>query len=187
MVTVIFLTQTSEEIEDIFIGMGYQVVDGFEVEQDYYNFERMNLPKIAARDIQDTLSEEIFSRTLNFTCTGAEWMHMTLTRTMKMISGRVFVGITDDTTLPIPSNQRAVVGKSLFLWPTSRNASIDHCKKMFGAERQIRLRPSYFPFTEPSVEVVSLASNVVEQGCNVCKKTGWIEIIGGRYGFHPGP
>ena len=68
------LTQTSEEIEDIFIGMGYQVVDGFEVEQDYYNFERMNLPKDhPARDMQDTfyITEEILLRTHTLTCTGA--------------------------------------------------------------------------------------------------------------------
>lgn len=74
LVTVTLLTQTSEEIEDIFIGMGYQVVDGFEVEQDYYNFERMNLPKDhPARDMQDTfyITEEILLRTHIATSSGA--------------------------------------------------------------------------------------------------------------------
>ena len=177
------LTQTSEEIEDIFIGMGYQVVDGFEVEQDYYNFERMNLPKDhPARDMQDTfyITEEILLRTHTSPVQArAMDAHDFSKGPLKMISpGRVFRRDTDDATHSHQFHQSKVwlLGKYLYGRP-SRNTSID-CAKMFGEERQIRLRPSYFPFTEPSVEVDVSCFKCGGEGCNVCKKTGWIEIMG---------
>lgn len=178
------LTQTSEEIEDIFIGMGYQVVDGFEVEQDYYNFERMNLPKDhPARDMQDTfyITEEILLRTHTSPVQArAMDAHNFSKGPLKMISpGRVFRRDTDDATHSHQFHQieGLVVGKNISMADLQGTLQLI-VQKMFGKERQIRLRPSYFPFTEPSVEVDVSCFKCGGAGCNVCKKTGWIEIMG---------
>lgn len=178
------LTQTSEEIEDIFIGMGYQVVDGFEVEQDYYNFERMNLPKDhPARDMQDTfyITEEILLRTHTSPVQArAMDAHDFSKGPLKMISpGRVFRRDTDDATHSHQFHQieGLVVGKNISMADLQGTLQLI-VQKMFGEERQIRLRPSYFPFTEPSVEVDVSCFKCGGEGCNVCKKTGWIEIMG---------
>ena len=178
------LTQTSEEIEDIFIGMGYQVVDGFEVEQDYYNFERMNLPKDhPARDMQDTfyITEEILLRTHTSPVQArAMDAHDFSKGPLKMISpGRVFRRDTDDATHSHQFHQieGLVVGKNISMADLQGTLQLI-VQKMCGEERQIRLRPSYFPFTEPSVEVDVSCFKCGGDGCNVCKKTGWIEIMG---------
>lgn len=178
------LTQTSEEIEDIFIGMGYQVVDGFEVEKDYYNFERMNLPKDhPARDMQDTfyITEEILLRTHTSPVQArAMDAHDFSKGPLKMISpGRVFRRDTDDATHSHQFHQieGLVVGKNISMADLQGTLQLI-VQKMFGEERQIRLRPSYFPFTEPSVEVDVSCFKCGGEGCNVCKKTGWIEIMG---------
>lgn len=178
------LTQTSEEIEDIFIGMGYQVVDGFEVEQDYYNFERMNLPKgHPARDMQDTfyITEEILLRTHTSPVQArAMDAHDFSKGPLKMISpGRVFRRDTDDATHSHQFHQieGLVVGKGISMADLKGTLQVI-LQKMFGKERKIRLRPSYFPFTEPSVEVDVSCFKCGGSGCNVCKKTGWIEIMG---------
>ena len=167
------LTQTSEEIEDIFIGMGYQVVDGFEVEQDYYNFERMNLPKDhPARDMQDTfyITEEILLRTHTSPVQArAMDAHDFSKGPLKMISpGRVFRRDTDDATHSHQFHQieGLVVGKNISMADLQGTLQLI-VQKMFGEERQIRLRPSYFPFTEPSAEV------------DVMGKNGkWLEVLG---------
>lgn len=178
------LTQTSEEIEDIFLGMGFQIVDGFEVEKDYYNFERMNLPKDhPARDMQDTfyITEEILMRT-HTSPVQARTMdqHDFSKGALKMISpGRVFRRDTDDATHSHQFHQieGLVVGKNISMGDLKGTLEMI-IKKMFGEDRQIRLRPSYFPFTEPSVEVDVSCFKCGGDGCNVCKKTGWIEILG---------
>lgn len=178
------LTQISEEIEDIFLGMGFQIVDGFEVEKDYYNFERMNLPKDhPARDMQDTfyITEEILMRT-HTSPVQARTMdqHDFSKGALKMISpGRVFRRDTDDATHSHQFHQieGLVVGENVSMGDLKGTLEMI-IKKMFGEERQIRLRPSYFPFTEPSVEVDVSCFKCEGKGCNVCKQTGWIEILG---------
>ena len=178
------LSQTSEEIEDIFIGMGYQIVDGFEVESDYYNFERMNLPKDhPARDMQDTfyITEEILMRTHTSPVQARAMDHHDFSKgDLKMISpGRVFRRDTDDATHSHQFHQieGLVIGKSISM--ADLNGTLELIiKKMFGEDRKIRLRPSYFPFTEPSVEVDVSCFKCGGKGCNVCKQTGWIEILG---------
>ena len=178
------LTQISEEIEDIFLGMGFQVVDGFEVEKDYYNFERMNLPKDhPARDMQDTfyITEEILLRTHTSPVQARTLdQHDFANGPLKMISpGRVFRRDTDDATHSHQFHQieGLVVGEKISMGDLKGTLEMI-IKKMFGHERQIRLRPSYFPFTEPSVEVDVSCFKCGGDGCNVCKKTGWIEILG---------
>lgn len=178
------LTQTTEELEDIFLGMGFQIVDGFEVEKDYYNFERMNLPKEhPARDMQDTfyITEEILLRT-HTSPVQARTMdqHDFSKGPLKMISpGRVFRRDTDDATHSHQFHQieGLVVGENISMGDLKGTLQLIS-QKMFGEERKIRLRPSYFPFTEPSVEVDVSCFKCGGDGCNVCKKTGWIEILG---------
>lgn len=178
------LTSTMEEIEDVFLGMGYQVVDGYEVETDHYNFERMNLPKDhPARDMQDTfyISEDILVRT-HTSPVQARTMeaHDFSKGALKMISpGKVFRRDTDDATHSHQFHQieGLVVDKGITM--ADLKGTLEAVvKKMFGEERSIRLRPSYFPFTEPSVEVDVSCFKCGGKGCNVCKYTGWIEILG---------
>ncbi|MFQ8817241.1 MAG: phenylalanine--tRNA ligase subunit alpha [Streptococcus thermophilus] len=167
------LSQTAEEIEDIFLGMGFQIVDGFEVETDYYNFERMNLPKDhPARDMQDTfyITEEILLRTHTSPVQARTLdKHDFSKGPLKMISpGRVFRRDTDDATHSHQFHQieGLVVGKNISMGDLKGTLEMI-IQKMFGAERQIRLRPSYFPFTEPSVEVDVSCFKCGGKGCNV--------------------
>lgn len=178
------LTQVMEEIEDIFLGMGYQVVEGYEVESDHYNFERMNLPKDhPARDMQDTfyISDEMLIRT-HTSPVQARTMekHDFSKGALRMISpGKVFRRVTDDATHSHQFHQieGLVVDKNVTMGDLKGTLEV-MMKKMFGEDRKIRLRPSYFPFTEPSVEVDVSCFKCGGAGCNVCKHTGWIEILG---------
>ncbi|HAP4386537.1 TPA: phenylalanine--tRNA ligase subunit alpha [Enterococcus faecalis] len=178
------LTQVMEEIEDIFLGMGYQVVEGYEVESDHYNFERMNLPKDhPARDMQDTfyISDEMLIRT-HTSPVQARTMekHDFSKGALRMISpGKVFRRDTDDATHSHQFHQieGLVVDKNVTMGDLKGTLEV-MMKKMFGEDRKIRLRPSYFPFTEPSVEVDVSCFKCGGAGCNVCKHTGWIEILG---------
>lgn len=178
------LSQTAQEIEALFLGMGYQVVDGFEVEEDYYNFERMNLPKEhPARDMQDTfyLTEDILLRT-HTSPVQARTMdkHDFSNGPLKMISpGRVYRRDTDDATHSHQFHQieGLVVGEGISM-ADLKGTLQTVVMHMFGKDRDIRLRPSYFPFTEPSVEVDVSCFKCEGTGCAVCKQTGWIEILG---------
>lgn len=178
------LSQVMEEIEDIFIGMGYQVVEGYEVESDHYNFERMNLPKDhPARDMQDTfyISDEILVRTHTSPVQARTMEHHDFSKgALRMISpGKVFRRDTDDATHSHQFHQieGLVIDKNITMGDLKGTLEVV-MKKMFGADRNIRLRPSYFPFTEPSVEVDVSCFKCGGSGCNVCKHTGWIEILG---------
>lgn len=178
------LTQTMNEIEDVFLGMGYQVINGREVEQDHYNFERMNLPKNhPARDMQDTfyITEELLLRT-HTSPVQARTMekHDFSKGPLRMISpGKVFRRDTDDATHSHQFHQieGLVVDQGITMGDLKGTLEVV-LKKMFGADRDVRLRPSYFPFTEPSVEVDISCFKCGGKGCNVCKHTGWIEILG---------
>ena len=149
------LTRTIEEIEDLFLGLGYEIVNGYEVEQDHYNFEMLNLPKShPARDMQDSfyITDEILLRT-----------H---TSPVQATHSHQFTQI-----------EGLVVDKNVKMNDLKGTLEL-LAKKLFGADREIRLRPSYFPFTEPSVEVDVSCFKCKGKGCNVCKHTGWIEILG---------
>lgn len=178
------LTQTRQEIEDIFLELDYQVIEGFEVESDYYNFERMNLPKDhPARDMQDTfyIADEILLRT-HTSPVQARTMeaHDFSKGGLKMISpGKVFRRDTDDATHSHQFHQieGLVIDKNVTMGDLK--GTLEHViHKYFGEERTIRLRPSYFPFTEPSVEVDVSCFKCGGTGCNICKGTGWIEVLG---------
>lgn len=167
------LTQTQEEIEEIFLGMGYEIVDGYEVETDHYNFERMNLPKDhPARDMQDTfyITNEVLLRT-HTSPMQARTMdaHDFSKGGLRMIApGRVYRRDTDDATHSHQFHQieGLVVDKNITM--ADLKGTLDLVmKKMFGQERELRWRPSYFPFTEPSVEVDISCFKCGGKGCNV--------------------
>ena len=178
------LTQIIEEIEDLFIGMGYSIIEGPEVEEDRYNFEMMNLPKDhPARDMQDTfyITEEVLLRT-HTSPVQARTMekHDFSKGPLRMISpGRVYRRDSDDATHSHQFHQieGLVVDEQITMVELKWRLEL-FAKHLFGAEREIRLRPSYFPFTEPSVEVDVSCFKCGGAGCNVCKHTGWIEILG---------
>ena len=178
------LTHTIEEIEDIFLGMGYQIIEGYEVEQDAYNFERMNIPKNhPARDMQDSfyISNELLLRT-HTSPVQARTMekHDFSQGSLRMISpGKVFRRDNDDATHSHQFHQieGLVIDEGITMGDLKGTLEV-LLKKMFGEDREIRLRPSYFPFTEPSVEVDVSCFKCGGEGCNVCKGSGWIEILG---------
>lgn len=178
------IIQIMEEIEDLFISMGYQVIEGREVEEDLYNFERMNLPKNhPARDMQDTfyITEEILLRTHTSPVQARTMdLHDFSKGPLRMISpGKVYRRDSDDATHSHQFHQMEglVIDKNIRMSDLKGTLEV-FAKKMFGEEREIRLRPSYFPFTEPSVEVDVSCFKCGGKGCNVCKQSGWIEILG---------
>ena len=177
------LMMIQQELEDLFIGMGYKVAEGPEVEQDYYNFELANLPKDhPARDMQDTFY--IDPNTLLRTHTTAiqmrelEKAHGQLP--IKLICpGKVYRRDDDDATHSHQFMQceGLVVGDHITL--ADLKGTLDYmANAMFGNGRKVRFRPSYFPFTEPSVEVDVSCPFCNGKGCSVCKGSGWIEILG---------
>lgn len=176
------LTRVVEEIEDFFISMGYEVAEGPEVEKDYYNFEALNLPKgHPARDMQDSfyISEDILLRT-HTSPVQARTMEKKKGQPIQVICpGKVYRRDSDDATHSHQFTQieGLVVGENIRMSDLKGTLSL-FAKEMFGEEREIRLRPSFFPFTEPSVEMDISCFKCGGDGCNVCKKTGWIEILG---------
>ena len=177
------LTKIIEEVEDLFIGMGYTVAEGPEVETDYYNFEALNLPKgHPARDMQDSfyITEEILLRT-HTSPMQARTMEMKRGKgPVKIICpGKVYRRDNDDATHSHQFMQieGLVVDENIRMSDLKGTLDV-FAKKMFGEDREIRLRPSFFPFTEPSVEVDISCKICGGKGCNICKGTGWIEVLG---------
>lgn len=177
------LTKIIEEIEDLFIGMGYEVREGPEVETDYYNFEALNLPKNhPARDMQDTfyLTNDLLMRT-HTSPVQARTMHKYGgTQPVRMICpGIVYRRDDDDATHSHQFTQieGLYVDKNITMGDLKGTLNL-FAKKMFGEDREIRLRPSFFPFTEPSVEMDISCKVCQGMGCSVCKQSGWIEILG---------
>lgn len=177
------LTKVIEEIEDLFIGMGYQIAEGPEVEKDYYNFEALNLPKDhPARDMQDSfyITEETLLRTQTSPIQAREMQKNGGKGPIKIICpGKVYRRDNDDATHSHQFMQieGLVIGENIRMSDLKGTLEL-FIKKMFGEDRKIRLRPSFFPFTEPSVELDISCKICGGDGCNVCKKTGWIEILG---------
>ena len=171
-----------DEIINIFLPLGYTVVDGPEVETDKFNFEYLNIPENhPARAMQDTfyITENLLLSTQT-SGLQARAMQANIEKTpVKIICpGKVYRRDDDDATHSHQFMQleTLVVGKDVTMAELKGTLDLV-AKKMFGEKRQIRLRSSYFPFTEPSVEVdVSCACN--GKGCPICKGTGWIEILG---------
>ncbi len=183
------LSRIIEEMEDIFIGLGYEVAEGPEVELDQYNFEMLNLPKDhPARDMQDSfyITEEILLRTHTSPVQARTMLAKEGKTPVKIICpGKVYRRDDDDATHSHQFTQieGLVVGKGIKM-SDLKGTLLTFAKQMFGPEQQIRLRPSFFPFTEPSTEVDIQCILCHGNGCRVCKQTGWIEILGGGM-VHP--
>lgn len=178
------IQQIIDQLVDLFVGMGYQVAVGDEVEQDEYNFERLNLPKDhPARDMQDTfyVTPSVLMRTQTSPMQ-ARMMekHDFANGPLKMISpGKVYRRDTDDATHSHQFHQveGLVVGEHVTMADLKGTLEVV-AKTLFGDELAVRLRPSYFPFTEPSVEADITCFNCLGQGCAICKHTGWLEVLG---------
>ena len=174
------VTLVTNELVDTFSSMGFEVYEGTEIETDYYNFTALNIPKDhPARDMQDTffLSPEFLLRTQ----TSAGQIHVMEEKKppIKVISpGKVFRSDDDATHSPMFSQMEGlVVDKGITLGDLQGMLDV-RVGKIFGEGTKTRLRPSYFPFTEPSVEVDVSCFQCHGKGCSLCKGTGWIEVLG---------
>ncbi|AYB42556.1 phenylalanine--tRNA ligase subunit alpha [Paenibacillus lautus] len=177
------LSKVIQDIEDIFIGMGYRVAEGPEVETDYFNFEALNLPKNhPARDMQDSfyLTEDLLMRTQTSPVQARTMLSMQGKAPVRIICpGRVFRRDDDDATHSFQFHQieGLVIGENIRM-SDLKGTLLQFVQEMFGDNTQIRLRPSFFPFTEPSAEVDVSCVKCGGSGCRVCKQTGWLEILG---------
>ncbi len=176
------LTQIIEEVEDIFVGMGYDIAEGPEVELDLYNFEMLNVPKgHPARDMQDSfyVNENVLLRT-HTSPVQARTLLASNGKPLKILCpGKVYRRDDDDATHSHQFMQfeGLVVDENITMSDLKGTLSL-FIKKMFGDNREIRFKPSYFPFTEPSVEVDVSCFKCGGKGCPMCKHTGWIEVLG---------
>ena len=184
------LEKIVEEVEEVMMSLGYDVVDGPELEEDHYNFELLNIPKgHPARDAQDTFyikDEEILLRSQTSPMQVRTLLAGGGNTPVRMICpGKTYRRDNDDAT---HSHQFMQIEGMLI----DHNISLSDLKgtvdvlvkKLFGNDIETRLRPSYYQFTEPSVEVDISCFNCQGKGCHICKKTGWITVAGGGM-VHP--
>ena len=179
------INRVIEEIEDLFVSMGYDVVQGPELETDEFCFERLNLPKgHPARDMQDSfyITEEYLLRTQTSAVQARTMLAKGGKEPIRMICAGKTYRREDDAT---HSHQFGQV-EGLVIDKKDKNVSLADLKgtlevfvrKLVGKNSELRFRPSYFPFTEPSYEVDVTCFKCGGKGCNLCKQTGWIELLG---------
>lgn len=172
------------DVEEIFMSMGYDVVDGPEIELDKYNFEMLNLPKgHPAREAQDTFyvkGEELLLRSQTSPVQIRTMLKGEGKKPIRVICpGKTYRRDDDDATHSHQFTQieGLLVGKNISL--SDLKGTIDlAAKKLYGIDTKTRFHPSYYPFTEPSVEVDITCCNCHGTGCNVCKQTGWVTVCG---------
>ncbi|MEG0899761.1 MAG: phenylalanine--tRNA ligase subunit alpha [Oscillospiraceae bacterium] len=176
------LTAVLDEVKEIFLGMGFSIVDGPEVETDYYNFEALNLPKDhPARDTQDTfyITENTLLRTQTSPMQIRE-MERTQPPIRIIAPGRVYRSDEVDAThSPLFHQIEGLVVDKNVTMANLRWALDTFVKKLYGDDAKIRFRPHHFPFTEPSAEIDVMCFACHGEGCRLCKGEGWIEILGG--------
>ncbi len=178
------LEKIVEEVEELLISMGYDVEDGPELEEDKYNFELLNIPKgHPARDAQDTFyikDEEILLRSQTSPVQARVMLEHKGKSPIRMICpGKTYRRDDDDATHSHQFMQieGLLIDKEVSL--SDLKGTIDEIvKKLFGSDIETRFRPSYYQFTEPSVEVDISCFNCHKKGCNICKHTGWITVAG---------
>ncbi len=174
------VTRVKDRLIDLFSGMGFEVFEGPEIESEYYNFTALNTPADhPARDMQDTfyLTEEFLLRTQ--TSAGQIRVMEQKKPPIKILSpGRVFRSDDDATHSPMFHQMEGLVVDKHITLCDLQGMLDEFAKKMFSETSKTRLRPSYFPFTEPSVEVDVSCAACGGKGCSLCKGTGWIEVLG---------
>ena len=180
------LTLITNQIIDVFSGMGFSVGTFPEIEDDDHNFTRLNVPKDhPARDMQDTfyLSDEFLLRTQT---SGGQIRTMDVQKPpiKILMPGRVFRSDSDATHSPMFHQMEGLVVDKGITLGDLQGALNTFVQKLFGADTRTRLRPSYFPFTEPSVEVDVSCFECHGKGCPLCKHTGWIEVLGAGVVHH---
>ena len=176
------LSQVTRQIVDIFLGLGYAVAEGPEVELDYYNFAAMNMPPDhPARDMQDSFyfDANMLLRTHTSPVQAHVMEAMRPAIPVKVICpGKVYRRDDDATHSPMFHQVEGLYIDNSVSLADLKGTLLAFVRHMFGEERQIRLRPSYFPFTEPSAEVDISCFVCGGAGCRLCKGSGWIEILG---------
>jgi phenylalanyl-tRNA synthetase alpha chain len=174
------VAQTQREIEDIFIGMGYEIADGPEVETEYYNFEALNTPADhPARSLHDTffVSDQVVLRT-HTSPVQVRVMEKQRPPVHIIVPGTAYRRDSDATHTPMFHQVEGLVVDEQVTLSDLKGTLETFARAMFGAERRVRLRPHFFPFTEPSVEVDVSCMFCEGSGCRLCKKSGWLEILG---------
>lgn len=165
---------------DICVSMGFTVVEGPEVESDYYNFESMNTPKNhPARDMQDSfyITENILLRTQTSAVQGRE-LETRKPPFKIVVPGRTYRNDSDSTHSPMFHQMEGLVVDENVSMADLKIMLSEMMKRLYGENTKIRFRPSYFPFTEPSIEVDVSCPNCAGNGCKTCKGTGFLEILG---------
>ena len=170
-----------DETRDIFLGMGFQIADGPEVELDYYNFEALNLPKDhPARDTQDTfyISDNVLLRTQT-SPVQVRYMEQHKPPLRIISPGRVYRSdALDATHSPIFHQiEGLVVDRGITMGDLKGTLEV-FAKRLYGEDAVVRFRPHHFPFTEPSAEMDIMCFNCQGKGCRLCKDEGWIEVLG---------
>ena len=175
------LNSTLNKLIDIFKSMGFDVVDGPEIETDYYNFEALNVPQDhPARDMQDTfyLTENMLLRTQT-SATQIRTMEKRKPPIRMICPGRVYRSDDVDAThSPVFHQVEGLVVDKGVTMCDLKGTLETMAKEIYGSDTKVKFRPSFFPFTEPSVEVDVSCSECGGKGCRVCKGSGWIEILG---------
>lgn len=176
------LTQVMDEIKEIFIGLGFSIAEGPEIETDAYNFERLNVPKDhPAREMQDTffISDNILLRSQTSPVQARVMDEMVPELPIRIISpGRVFRRDDDSTHSPMFHQVEGLLVDKNVTFPDLKGTLLAFVQQMFGKDVRFRLRPSYFPFTEPSAEVDISCIMCGGTGCRTCGHSGWLEILG---------
>jgi len=174
------LTRVQDEIVNIFVGLGFSVAEGPEIEDDYHNFEALNIPRDhPARDMQDTfyLSEDTLLRT-HTSPVQIRTMQAQRPPVRLIVPGRVYRRDADITHSPMFHQiEGLAIDRNISMGDLKGTLEL-FAREMFGGHSKIRFRPSFFPFTEPSAEVDVLCFLCGGSGCRVCKQSGWLEILG---------
>ncbi|MDI3280945.1 MAG: phenylalanine--tRNA ligase subunit alpha [Bacillota bacterium] len=177
------LTLVLDEIKEVFLELGFAVAEGPEVEWDYYNFEALNIPRDhPAREMHDSLyiTPEILLRTHTSPVQVRTMERQAPELPVRIIApGRVYRrDALDATHSPIFHQVEGLVVDRGISFADLKGTLVHFARRLLGAERKVRFRPSYFPFTEPSSEVDISCPICRGEGCRVCGETGWLEILG---------
>jgi len=174
------ITQVMEEAKKIFLGLGYEIAEGPDVELEYYNFDGLNiLPHHPSRDMWSTLfiKDDVLLRT-HTSPVQIRTMEKRKPPLAIIAPGRVYRRDSDATHSPVFHQLEGFLVDKQVAFGDLKGTLTEFLRQMFGREKKVRFRPSFFPFTEPSAEVDVECMMCKGKGCRLCKGTGWLEILG---------